>query len=82
MFGVRLRDKIKINRPITDELKSSDSSLQKVVLPEVLKSKACMPYPGSFLKGLRRIMEHLRTAGVPTGIRNRHFRETIQRFCR
>jgi len=59
MFGVRLRDKIKINRPITDELKSSDSSLEKAVLPEVLKSTACMPYPGSFLNGLRRIMKHL-----------------------
>jgi len=30
MFGVRLRDKMKINRPITNELKSSDSSLEKV----------------------------------------------------
>jgi len=82
MFGVRLRDKIKINRPIIDELKNSDSSLQKAVLPEVLKSTACMPYPGSFVNGLRKIMEHLRRAGVPAGIRNRHFRNTIQRLCR
>jgi hypothetical protein len=82
MFGVRLRDKVKINRPVIDEFKSSDYSLEKAVLPEVLKSTACMPYPGSFLNGLRRIVEHLRRAGVPAGFRNRPFRNTIQRLCR
>jgi hypothetical protein len=82
MFGVLLRDKMKINRPFTDEPESSDSSLEKAVFPEVLKSTACMPNPCSFLSGLRSIMEHPRRAGVPAGIRNKHFRNTIQRLCR
>jgi hypothetical protein len=82
MFGVRVRGKMKINRPITDKLQSSDSLLEKAVLPAVFNSTACIPYPGTFVTGLRRIMEHVRRATVPAGIRNRHFRNTIQRLCR